>query len=326
MSFWKNKSVLVAGGAGFVGSHVVEELLRREPSLRITVADNLASGKRENLRSVYKKVRIIRADLTELENAVMVCRGQDIVMNLAARVWGVAYNQKHLGSMFRENILLSAQLLEGARVCGAERFLVTSTVCVYPREAAIPTPESEGFRGSPEPTNEGYGWAKRMAEFMARAYHEEFGMKVAIVRPTNAYGPRDHFESEDSHVICSLIRKALRGDDPLKVWGDGTQTRSFLYVEDFAGGLIDACERHAVCDPINLGTEEETTIRGLAETIVRLAGTKARLEFDPAQPSGQARRACDSSKARQALGFTCKVGLEEGLRRTIEWYRARLKK
>ncbi|MBI4678749.1 MAG: NAD-dependent epimerase/dehydratase family protein [Elusimicrobia bacterium] len=317
----------MTGGAGFAGSHVVEELLRRDPSVRVTVADDLSSGKRENLRPVYKKVRIIRVDLRELKNAVTACRGQAVVMHLAARVWGVDYNQKHPGAMFRDNILLSAQVLEAAQSCGeAERFLMTSSVCVYPRDAAVPTPESEGFKGSPEPTNEGYGWAKRMGEFLARAYHKEFGLKVAIVRPANAYGPRDHFESQDSHVICALIRRVNRGDDPLKVWGDGSQTRSFLYVEDFARGLVDACERLTTCDPVNLGGGDEVAIGALAEAIVRLSGSKARIEFEPSRPSGQPRRACDASKAGDLLGFVPKVPLEEGLKRTIEWYRARMKK
>ncbi|MBI5624010.1 MAG: NAD-dependent epimerase/dehydratase family protein [Elusimicrobia bacterium] len=326
MSFWKDKAVLVTGGAGFAGSHVVEELLRRDPSVRVTVADDLSSGRRENLRSVYKKVRFVRGDLRELENAVTACRGQAVILHLAARVWGVDYNQKHPASMFRDNALLAAQVLEAARLCEAERFLMTSSVCVYPRDASIPTPEAEGFLGTPEPTNEGYGWAKRMGEFMSRAYHREHGLKVAVVRPANAYGPRDHFESEHSHVISALIRRAVRGDDPLKVWGDGSQTRSFLYVEDFARGLVDACERHAECDPLNLGTTEEVTVRALAETVLRLSGSKARLEFDPGQPSGQPRRACDSSRAEEVLGFAPRVSLEEGLRKTIEWYRPRAKK
>ncbi|MBI5884332.1 MAG: NAD-dependent epimerase/dehydratase family protein [Elusimicrobia bacterium] len=324
--FWKDKAVLVTGGAGFAGSHVVEELLRRDHTVRVTVADDLSSGRRENLRSVYKKVRFVRGDLRELENAMTACRGQSAVLHLAARVWGVEYNQKHPASMFRDNVLLAAQVLEAARSCEVERFLMTSSVCVYPREAAIPTPESEGFAGTPEPTNEGYGWAKRMGEFMARAYHREYGLKVAIVRPANAYGPRDHFESEHSHVISALIRRVARGEDPLKVWGDGSQTRSFLYVDDFARGIVDACERCAESEPINIGAPEEVSIRSLAETIVKLSGSKVRLEFEPSQPSGQARRACDTTRAREVLGFVPKVSLEEGLKKTIEWYKAKTKK
>ncbi|MFA6318255.1 MAG: NAD-dependent epimerase/dehydratase family protein [Elusimicrobiota bacterium] len=326
MSFWKDRAVLVTGGAGFAGSHVVEELLRRDSLVRVTVADDLSSGRRENLRSVYKKVRFVRGDLRDLESAVTACRGQSVVLHLAARVWGVDYNQKHPASMFRDNLLLASQVLEAARLCEAERLLMTSSVCVYPREASIPTPESEGFQGVPEPTNEGYGWAKRMAEFLARAYHKEYGLKVAIVRPANAYGPRDHFESEHSHVITALIRRAAAGESPLKVWGDGSQTRSFLYVEDFARGLVDAAERHAECDPVNLGACEEVPIRSLAETIVRLVGSKAGLEFLPDQPTGQLRRSPDTSKAKAVLGFTPKVPLEEGLKKTIEWYKARMKK
>jgi GDP-L-fucose synthase len=195
---------------------------------------------------------------------------------------------------------------------------------VYPRACTIPTPETEGFSGTPEETNEGYGWAKRMAEFEAAAVHKEFGLRVAIARPYNAYGPRDDFDPETSHVIPALIRKALSGQDPLEVWGDGTQTRAFLYVEDFVRGLLEVAERYAECDPVNLGADEEVSIGDLARMIVELCGSRARLRFETGAPKGQPRRNCDTAKAREKLAFSAKVPLREGLRRTIEWYRRRL--
>ena len=322
MSFWNGKKVLVTGGAGFVGSHLVEELLRRAPRVRVTVADSLESGRRENLRAVLKDIRIIKADLRSLEGCRKACRGQDAVLNLAAHVGGVGYNASHHGTMYRDNMLLAVQMTEAARLAGVERFLVVSSACVYPREATVPTPESEGFLGSPEPTNEGYGWAKRMSEYLGRAYAAEFGMKVAIARPYNTYGPRDHFESENSHVISALIRRVASGEDPVRVWGSGEQSRAFLYVEDFARGLLDVCERHAICDPVNLGTSEEVTIRRLAELILEASGSKAKLKFDPSKPSCQPRRNCDPSRAKALVGFQAKVSLREGLGRTVEWFKA----
>jgi GDP-L-fucose synthase len=193
---------------------------------------------------------------------------------------------------------------------------------VYPRDCAIPTPEAEGVRGVPEKTNEGYGWAKRMAEYAGRAYAEEFGMEIAIARPYNAYGPRDHFDPERSHVIAALVKRVCDGENPVKVWGDGGATRSFLYVEDFARGLLEVAEKYPKADPLNVGADDEVSVRELAEMIVRLSGSRARLVFDPSKPSGQPRRRCDVAKAKKAIGFTARVALPEGLAKTIAWYRA----
>lgn len=326
MAFWDGKRVLVTGGAGFIGSHVVEELFRRGRNVKVSIADLPSRKRRENLGALAKKVRFVSAELTDEADCRRACKGQDVVINMAARVAGVRYNSAHPATMFRQNMLLAANMIEAARLSGAERFLVVSTACVYPRHVTIPTPETEGFKDSPEVTNEGYGWAKRMAEYLGAAYKQEFGMKVAIARPYNAYGPRDHFEDPDAHVIASLIRRVARGDDPVPVWGDGKSTRAFLYVEDAARGLLDVCEKYPECDPVNLGTDEEVSIAQLAGTIVRVAGSKAKLVFDPSKPSGQPRRNCDTRKAREKAGFTAQVRLEEGLRRTIEWYRAFLGK
>ena len=323
MGYWDGKTVLVTGGAGFIGSHLVEELLRRAPKAKVTVADNLSSGHKGNLSAVAKKVRLLQADFLKPADCAKACKGQQVVLNLAARVAGVGYNSAHPATMFRDNMRMTLNMLEAAREAKARRFLVVSSACVYRRDCAIPTPESEGFEGLPEPTNEGYGWAKRMAEMLGASYAREFGLEVAIARPYNAYGPRDHFDSAENHVIPSLVRRFARGEDPVRVWGDGSASRAFLFVEDAARGLLDAAERCPDADPVNLGTDEEVTVRALAETIKRLSGSKARLEFDPSKPSGQPRRNCDTRKALAKAGFAAKVGLEEGLRRTVEWYRAR---
>jgi GDP-L-fucose synthase len=318
-AFWKGKKVVVTGGAGFIGSHVVEALLSRGAQVR--VADNLSSGGLDNLSHVRKDVELVKCDLLTLDGALKACRSQDVVLNLAAHVGGVQYNTAHQATMFRDNMLIGTHMLEAARRREVERFLVVSTACVYPKMCSIPTPESEGFKDWPEDSNEGYGWAKRMHEFAASMFHKEFGMKIAIARPYNAYGPRDHFDPQVSHVIAALIRRIVGGEDPVEVWGDGSQTRAFLYVEDFARGLLEVCEKYPSCDPVNLGTDEEVTIRHLAGTILRLSGSKAKLKFDASKPSGQPRRNCDTRKAREKVGFEAKIGLEEGLRRTIEWYK-----
>ena len=321
-AFWKGKKVLVTGGAGFIGSHVVEQLLERAPTVKITVADRMTPEHKDNLASVIKDVRVLTADLRSTEACRAACRGQDVVLNLAASVAGVGWNMSHHGTMFRDNMTLALNMLDAARLESVKRFLVVSSACVYPRACTIPTPESEGFKDSPEVTNEGYGWAKRMAEFAGAAYAAEFGMEVAIARPYNAYGPRDHFDPEKSHVIAALVRRVCEGEDPVMVWGDGKSTRAFLFVEDFARGLLEVAERYPKADPVNVGSNEEVSIRELAEKVVAAAKSKAKLVFDPSKPSGQPRRACDTSKAETLLGFKALVGLEEGLERTVSWYRA----
>jgi GDP-L-fucose synthase len=319
--FWKGRCVLVAGGAGFIGSFVVEELVRR--GAVVTVADNFSSGNRENLEAVADRIRLLEVDLTDLVSCEQAVEGQEVVLNLAARVAGVAFNNEHPATMFWDNVRLNLHLLEAARRKGVKRFEVVSSACVYRRDCPVPTPETEGFVDHPEPSNFGYGWAKRMAEVQAMVYAKEYGMKIGIVRPYNAYGPRDHFDPERSHVIPSLIHRIFLGEDPLVVWGDGSQTRAFLYAEDFARGVIEAVERYPVADPINLGTSEEVRIKDLVELILQMTGRHPTVRFDPSRPSGQPRRNCDTQKAKRLIGFEAKVPLSEGLQRTIRWYQDR---
>lgn len=321
MGYWDRKKVLVTGGGGFIGSHVVELLLASGRGTTVTVGDHAGPVKRRNLAAVWKDVRFVSADLDDPAAARRLCKGQDVVINMAASVGGVGWNSTHPGSLFRDNMAIGLTVLEAARRAEVERFVVVSSACVYPRDCAIPTPETEGFRDAPEVTNAGYGWAKRMQEYLGRAYHEEFGMQVAIARPYNAYGPRDHFDPARSHVIAALVKRVCDGEDPVKVWGDGRTTRSFLYVEDFARGILEVAAKHPKADPLNIGADDEISVGELARTIVRLAGTGARLTFDPSKPAGQPRRRCATAKARKAIGFQARVGLEEGLARTIAWYR-----
>ena len=317
--FWKSKKVLVTGGAGFIGSHVVEKLVAREAV--VSVLDNLQNGSFENLENVKSNYSFIEGDCTDSEVAGKACRGQDIVMNLAAKVGGIEYNRTHQATMLRDNLLIGTVVLEAARKNNVERFLVISSACVYPRECSFPTPESEGFLDEPEPTNGGYGWAKRMSEKLGMYYAEEFGMKVGIVRPYNCYGPRDHLDPEMSHVIPALIKRVFDGENPIKVWGSGKQTRAFLYVNDLAEGMIQAIEKYPVPDPVNLGTDEEISIKELIKKILDISGINAKIEFDLSKPDGSPRRNSDNSKAEEKLGFQAKTNIDQGLKETIEWYR-----
>jgi GDP-L-fucose synthase len=258
--------------------------------------------------------------LADAAVARAACAGMNTVCHLAARVGGVGYNAKHHGTLFTENLAVGLNVIDAAARAGAERFLCVSSACVYGNGAAVPTPESEGFLGDPEATNFGYGWAKRALEVQARGYMQEFGMPVAIVRPYNAYGPRDNFDRERSHVIPALIRKVVEGEDPVVVWGDGSQTRSFLYVSDLVEGLLAALERYAVGDPVNLGTDEEIAMAALVQRIVELSGRHPQVVFEASRPTGQVRRLGDLTKAREQLQFSPRVALQEGLRRTMQWY------
>jgi len=322
-TFWKNKKVLITGGAGFIGSHVVEKLIKR--GAKVTVLDNLSNGKVKNLESVIKHVKLIKENIENAEGLRKVCRNQEIVMNLAAKVGGIEYNRTHQGTMLSKNLIIGSNVIEAARLARVERFLVVSSACIYPRNISIPTPESEGFKDEPEPTNSGYGWGKRMAELLGKFYSEEFGMKVGIVRPYNCYGPRDHFDPETSHVIPALIKRVFDGENPITVWGSGKQTRAFLYVEDLAEGMIQAIEKYPVPDPLNLGTDEEISIAGLVQKIIGISGLKTKIFYDISKPDGSPRRNSNNKKAKEEIGFEAKVNLDEGLKRTIDWYKKTFK-
>jgi len=318
-NFWKNKKVLITGGTGFIGSRVVEKLVERGSS--VSVLDNFQTGKRSNLSKVKDLVEIIRGDCRNDHDALMACKNKDIVMNLAARVEGIEFNKTHQATQMSENMLIAAVMIEAGRKANVERFLVVSSACVYSRDCSVPTPESEGFLGEPEPANGGYGWAKRMGEKLGEYYARQFGMKVGIVRPYNCYGPRDHFDPLPTHVVPALIKRVFNGENPVKVWGTGKQTRAFLYVDDLAEGMILGIEKYPVADPINLGTDEEISIKGLVEKIIKLSRKDLEIEFDTTKPDGSMRRNSDNSKAKEKIGFTAEISLDEGLRKTIQWYK-----
>jgi GDP-L-fucose synthase len=318
-NYWKDRNVLVVGGNGFIGSFIVEKLIKSGAKLRTT-----ASRKETVWRFLDKdlsNLEVETGNLHDPSHCKKIVREGDIVIYMAAEVGGIEHNLKHPGSIFRNNMIPFLNTIEAAKNVGVERFVTCSSACVYQRHCTIPTPESEGFDGRPEPTNKGYGWSKRMEEFVTEAYHEEFGLNAAIARPYNAYGPRDDFNTESSHVIAALIRRIEEKQNPLTVWGDGTASRSFLYAEDFAEGVIQVTEKSLQVEAINIGADEEITIRELVELMVRLSGHDLKVKFDATRPSGQPRRKCDNSLAKRMIGYEPKIDLEEGLRGTFEWYR-----
>ncbi|MDO8638249.1 MAG: NAD-dependent epimerase/dehydratase family protein [Candidatus Daviesbacteria bacterium] len=317
-NFWFKKRVLVTGGAGFIGSHVTEKLVKN--GALVTILDHITQEKLANVQSVKSKIKLITGDIGDINIAKASCLNQDIVINMAARVGGIQYNIKHQGSILRENNLIACNMLEGARTAKVERFLQVSSACVYPANAIIPTPESEGTRDEPEPTNGGYGWGKRMGELLCKYYSQQYGMKIGIVRPYNCYGPRDRFDPKISHVIPALIKRIFDGEDPLIVWGSGQQTRAFLYVEDLAEGILLAAEKYAVPDPINLGTDEEISMKELINLILAISNKERKLIFDTAKPDGSPRRNSDNSKAKEKIGFKAKIKIRQGLKETIKWY------
>ena len=317
--FWYRKKVLVTGGSGFIGSHLVERLVTRGAEVTATVrsSDDAADS---TLHSVKDDVNIREADLSELSNCLEVCRGQEAVLSIAHVDGSVAFKRSYPALILRQNMLITLNMLEAACRSGAERFLLTSSAEVYPPGAPSPTPECEGFDNLGEQLDDGYAWSKRMSEFAAKLFAKQYGIKVAIARPNNVYGPGDYYDVNRGRVIPMFIRKALSADEPILIWGTGEQVRTFLYVDDVARGMLDLTERYATCDPVNLGGDDEISVRRLAELIAGLSGSRVEIRCDSSKPAGPARRICDISKAKQVIGFEPAVKLEEGLRRTIDCY------
>jgi len=314
MSFYSERRVLVTGGSGLIGSHLIEELLAHSAHVR-TVVHNRAP------RRFLDRVECIRGDLTKFEDCAKAVEDAEYVFHLAAFVGGVGRNRAHPAGMYTPNMLMQTNMLESARLKDVQRYLYTSSVCLYPGDISLMT-EEKAWEGPPEATNASYGWVKRMGELQCQAYAEEYGSKIAIVRPTNAYGPYDNFDLEASHVIPALVRKAVERQDPYIIWGTGDVSRDFIHARDISKGMMLALEKYAVADPINLGTGRAIKIRDLAYLVLRLSGHEnARVVFDKTRPLGQLGRRADTRKGMEKIGFEAKITLEEGLAETIGWYR-----
>ncbi len=324
-NFWRGKNVFVTGGAGFIGSHLVEQLVYL--GSKVTVLVNPKSKRHKtNLSAVLDKIRIVPVILEDENAVVKKLKNVDALFHLAAYTGGLLYSKNHQAEMCYKNLRPFVSVLEAARRAGIGRFLVCSSACIYPAEAKNPIPEEEGTKGLPEPTNMGYGLAKRMAEYLGAEYAKNYGMHVAIARPFNAYGPRDNFDPEKSHVIPALIRKILKADKEVIVWGTGNATRAFLYTDDFARGLIAVAEKGPVGQPINIGPGEAISIRDLTYFILKLCGKdNLKVVFDKTKPEGQFQRSVDTSRAEELLGFHSEVPLAEGIKRTIDWFQTELK-
>jgi nucleoside-diphosphate-sugar epimerase len=290
---------------------------------QVTIADNFDTGSMENLSSVAGEVNVLRGDLRSAAFSDEAVNGQDVVMNLAAKAPGIGYSAGHHAELFTINSLINLNLLEAARKAGSRRYLLVSSSCVYPDDAIAPTPEIPTFTGSPECANDGYGWSKRMAELQAKYYAAEYGMEIAIVRAFNAYGARCRWQDPTSHVIPSLVKKAMSGDNPVVIWGSGEQRRNFLHVKDFAWGMKLLTERYASADPINIGLEETVTIRELVDVILRVSGRQGGLvECDRTKPEGRSIKSANSTKLRAIVPeFRSRTTLEDGMREVVDWYR-----
>ncbi|KAF1076900.1 GDP-L-fucose synthase [Methanogenium sp. MK-MG] len=309
MTFWEGKTVLVTGGAGFLGSRVVDSLKEAgaaEENIRVTRSHDL--------------------DLRTWENCVRAVEGVDIVIHLAAKVGGIGYNMENPGSLFYDNAIMGIQLMEAARQADVEKFVAIGTICAYPNFTPVPFKEEDLWTGYPEETNAPYGLAKKMLLVQAQAYRQQYGFDAIYLLPVNLYGPGDNFNPESSHVIPALIKKftdAIRnGSDTVEVWGTGSASREFLYVDDAARGIVLAAEEFDKSDPVNLGSGMEITIRDLVDMISEITGFKGKIVWDTSKPDGQPKRCLDVSRARDEFGFEAQMGFSEGLKRTVEWYQA----
>lgn len=302
------KKILVTGGNGFLGSFLVENLLKNNVS-------------KENIIIPRSKDN----DLRVWKNCVRFVKDIDIVIHLAAKVGGIGFNKKYPATLFWDNIIMGTQLMEAARREGVEKFVALGTVCAYPKNCPVPFKESDIWNGYPEETNAPYGLAKKMLLVQSQAYRQQYNFNSIFLLPVNLYGPGDNFDLESSHVIPALIRKFVEamdvGKDVVEVWGTGNVSREFLYVADAARGLIMATERYNKPEPVNLGTGFEITIRDLVKMIADLLGYEGRIEWNTGRPDGQPRRGLDTSRARDEFDFEAEVGFEDGLKRTIEWYK-----
>jgi GDP-L-fucose synthase len=312
-SFWADRRVCVTGGAGFLGSFIVEKLRERKT------------------KEIFIPT-IEKYDLVQLESIKQMLDDSkpDVILHLAAQVGGIGANQAHPADFFYDNLMMGVQLMHQAWLRKIEKFVALGTVCAYPKFTPVPFKEDDLWNGYPEETNAPYGLAKKMLLVQAQAYRQQYGFNAIFVLPVNLYGPRDNFRPESSHVIPALIRKCVEAriadQDEIVVWGDGSPTREFLYVEDAAEAILLAAERYNCPEPVNLGSGYEISIKDLALLIAKLTCFKGRITFDTTKPNGQPRRALDVSRAEELFGFKAKVNFEEGLRNTIAWYEARLQK
>ncbi len=312
MSFWTHERVMVTGGGGFLGTHVVNKLRDRRCS-----AVFVPSRREYDLRRLDDIHRVLQAAAPSL------------VIHLAARVGGIGANRAHPAEFFYDNLMMGVQLLHESWRVGVPKFVAVGTICAYPKLTPVPFRERDLWSGYPEDTNAPYGLAKKMLLVQSESYRQQYGYNSIFLLPVNLYGPGDNFDLESSHVIPALIRKCIEaiesGADQIEVWGDGSPTREFLYVEDAAEGILRAAEHYNSSEPVNLGSGREISIKDLVSTVTRLTDFRGTIRWDDSKPHGQPRRCLDTSRAEERFGFRAVVSFEDGLRRTVDWYLERRK-
>lgn len=305
-SYIKNKKILLTGGAGFLGKKVNEKIRKLDP----------------------KEIIIPRSNETDLrirDNCRKVLRDVDTVIHLAAKVGGIGYNQKNPASLFFDNLSMGINLMEEARLAKIKKFIAVGTICSYPKYTPVPFKEENLWDGYPEETNASYGLAKKMLLEQSKSYRKQYNFNSIFLLPVNLYGPGDNFDLDSSHVIPAIIRKVFeakeKGENEIKLWGTGSATREFLYVDDAAEGIVKATELYNDSFPVNLGSGIEISISDLAKKIIKYSKSDLSISWDTTKPDGQPRRCLDISKAKKHFDFTAKTSFEDGLKKTIDWYK-----
>lgn len=304
-NFWDGKRVVVTGGDGFLGKHLVSQLKEKHP------------------KSVFVPT-FPKYDLRKYEDCLKIAKKGDVVIHLAANVGGIGYNREFPATLFDDNILMGTFMMMAAREAGVKKYVALGTICAYPKFTPVPFKEKNLWLGYPEETNAPYGLAKKMQLVQAEAYRQQYGFDAIFLLPVNFYGPGDNFDPKSSHVIPALIRKFVEakrnGDKKVVVWGSGKATREFIYIEDAAEGILKSAERYNKSEPVNLGSGQEISIRKLAELIKKLTGFPGKIVWDKTKPDGQPKRKLDVTRAKKEFGFKAKTRFEEGLKKTIKSY------
>ena len=307
MSILKNKRILLTGGAGFVGQYVTKELQAKDINKNQIIIP-----------------RSSQYDLREMKNCLKLTKNIDIVIHLAGAVGGIGYNRENPGHLFYDNITMGVNLIEASRINKVKKFVCIGTICAYPKFTPIPFKEKDLWNGYPEETNAPYGLAKKVLLVMLQAYRQQYNFNGIYLLPVNMYGPGDNFNPKSSHVIAALIKKIydakINHKKEIVVWGDGSASREFFYVEDAARAIVLAAEKYDQPEPVNIGAGFEITIKNLVNKLVKLMDFKGKIIWDKTKPNGQPRRCLDVSRAKKKFGFTAKIKFDEGLRKTVEWY------
>lgn len=310
-SFWQAKKVLITGGSGFLGSHVVEQLHKMDATVFAPSHYDYDLTQLNNIQAMYSKYP------------------SDIVIHLAAKVGGIGANREHPGSFFYDNLMMGTQLIHEAYRRKISKFVALGTVCAYPKYTPVPFKEEDLWNGYPEETNAPYGLAKKMMLVQSQGYREEYGFNSIFLLPVNLYGPNDNFDPSSSHVIPALIKKCVdainNNNNEIVVWGDGSATREFLYVEDAAQAILLAAEKYNKSEPVNIGSNFEISIKDLVELVAKHTGYKGKISWDSTKPNGQPRRKLDTNRAKEQFGFESTTQFDDGIKKTISWYKNNLK-